>query len=286
MALNLHFFASYNILCPFLHFWFSIWSKQHLIYIMSSSLQWSCSLCSVSSWVHSFAELKAACGRCRHGCIFGNTFMFISTLNAYLHSEQPFYLFESQSIWLFSLCLPHCSLVALSFSVFPWSLFLYFSLSWRFTTMYYWQILPQQPLPFIRLSKKLFTFSSVASFVLKCKHFADLIKKYYNCFCWWTQGSTAIFSSYTNISIWIFVNIIYFSETLSYIWCCHMKVSKKHSLQMCIYRLLAKMTNNRVYYKGFWLISCQNTWFSPSFRLWLSDYRSFFGGWRVECSHM
>ncbi len=134
MALNLHFLhhITYNILCPFLHFWFSIWSKQHFIYIMSSSLRWSCSLCSVSSWAHSIAELKAACGRCRHGCIFGNT--FISTLNAYLHSEQPLYLFESQSIWLFSLCLPHCSLVALSFSVFPWSLSLYFSLSWRFTT--------------------------------------------------------------------------------------------------------------------------------------------------------
>ncbi len=175
MALNLHFLhhITYNILCPFLHFWFSIWSKQHFIYIMSSSLRWSCSLCSVSSWAHSIAELKAACGRCRHGCIFGNT--FISTLNAYLHSEQPLYLFESQSIWLFSLCLPHCSLVALSFSVFPWSLSLYFSLSWRFTTMYYWQTLPQQLLPFIRLSKKLFAFSSVASFVLKCKHFADVI---------------------------------------------------------------------------------------------------------------
>ncbi|KAL1260834.1 hypothetical protein QQF64_008661, partial [Cirrhinus molitorella] len=43
--------------------------------------------------------LKAACGRCHPRCIFGNMFMFISTLNAYMHSEQLLHLFQSLSLF-------------------------------------------------------------------------------------------------------------------------------------------------------------------------------------------
>ncbi len=239
MALNLHFLhhITYNILCPFLHFWFSIWSKQHFIYIMSSSLQLLFSLFSlfVSSfnrWVKgSLWPLSTRVYFWQHVHVYFHFKCISAFWTAFLSLWISIYL----TLFSLSASLFSCCSVILCLSLISFSLFLSV-----FTTMYYWQILPQQLLPFIRLSKKLFAFSSVASFVLKCKHFADLIKKYYNSFCWWTQGSTAIFSSYTNISIWIFVNIIYFSETLSYIWCCHMKVSKMHSLQMYIYRSLPK----------------------------------------------
>ncbi len=83
----------------------------------------------------------------------------------------------------------------------------------------------------------------------------------------------------------IFVNIIYFSETLSYIWCFHMKVSKMHILQMCIYCCLPKWKITGFIMKVF-----------DSFQVKIPDsvhdsdcdfltIGLFFGGWRVGCSH-
>jgi len=117
---------------------YSMWSEQHFIDVISSSLQLRYTrnfsvetLCVLNDhWVKG----SLPCSHCQPRDIFGNTFMFISIIHAQLHSEQPsFYLLQSRSVSFVT-----SVLLLLSHSLSPWSLSLYISLSWLSTAVTVW----------------------------------------------------------------------------------------------------------------------------------------------------